>query len=231
MAVAPALWINKAAAVGGDLPRPDRDNNGIPDSLELRLANLYAPVLFYSADEPNLPTRVDAFLKNRQLWFYGKYCVPDRSFAGRVNGEIPRLTLPGCRAGSGPIDSYGTWSADKSATFYLNTGSWPELHGSIDPANWVTYVHSYWNELGGITLQYWRFYAFNTSYWAGVHFNALDHGGDWEAIHVVLGPGPAYPAQQIRLLGHRQIVTESWKRVKVEDGHPLILCTKGGHTS
>src|ERR1700733_3773990 len=56
----------------------DQDNNGIPDDLEYRLANEFAPILFYDADEPNLPTTVERFLGKTELWYFSEYCSPQQ---------------------------------------------------------------------------------------------------------------------------------------------------------
>jgi hypothetical protein len=209
----------------------DRDGDGLPDDLELRLANEFAPVVFYSADEPNLPARVDPFLVRGQLWFFSQYCTPEQVFVEAIAGEIPRKREASCRVAGETIESHGTWSASKAATFYLATLPPEARHSSADARDWITYVHAYPNDLGGVTLQYWRFYLFNTSYWMGIRAAMVDHGGDWEGIHVVLGPGPGYAPVGIRLLGHRDIAMAAWSSVLHEDHHPLIVAAKGGHSS
>jgi hypothetical protein len=212
-------------------PGPDRDSNGLPDELELRLANEFAPIVMYDPDEPNLPARVDQFLAVARLWFFSEYCSPQQVQVEAAASGIPRKTVASCRAPGQMIDSYGTRSADKSSTFYLATLPPEGRRGSADPKNWISYVHSYPNDAGGVTLQYWRFYLFNTAYWLGLHLPAADHGGDWEAVHVVLGPGPGYQPLSIRMLGHRVIDSFPWSRVIREGNHPLILASKGGHSS
>src|SRR5258708_8221332 len=57
------------------------------------------------------------------------------------------------------------------------------------------------------------------------------HEGDWEAIHVVLGPMPSYSPVLIRLLGHQKIESRPWRDVVVAGEHPIIRVEKGGHTS
>src|SRR5439155_5362791 len=76
------------------------------------------------------------------------------------------------------IASDGSRSAGKHRTFFLSDVDDDRRAGSVDPRLWTTYAHVYPNTLGGITIQYWRFYAYNDA------FN--DHGGDWEGLHVVL---------------------------------------------
>jgi len=230
-----ALWVSGASAQNEDgTVQADEDHNGIPDDVEFQLANQFAPILFYDADEPNLPTSVDRFLGHTELWFFSESCRPQRVQISKAAGpRLPRSTRPGCRAPGQMIDSEGTRSFGKKTTFYLSTVPDSQRRGGEDSDSWVTYVHAYRNDLGGITLQYWRFYAFNTSYMLGFQIDFGTHGGDWEAIHVVLQPLPAggFQPVQIRLLGHRDIVTRPWRDVITEAGHPLIACEKGSHTS
>ena len=47
--------------------------------------------------------------------------------------------------------------------------------GSLNPKDWVTYVHAYPTDDGGVMIQYWHTFSFN-------QFAAFDaHGGDWDA--------------------------------------------------
>ena len=46
-----------------------------------------------------------------------------------------------------------------------------------------------------MTIQYWRFYAYNDA--------ALDHGGDWEGIHLILDQH--LQPYQVGFLGHSDI--------------------------
>jgi hypothetical protein len=212
----------------------DEDHNGIPDDVEFRLANQFAPVLLYDADEPNLPTSVDRFLGNTELWYFSEFCHPQQVQISKLAGpQLLHFTRPSCRVPGEMIDSQGTRSPGKNSTFYLSTVSGEKRRGGEDSDAWVTYVHAYRNDVGGITIQYWRFYAFNTSYVMGFPIDFGTHGGDWEAIHVVLKPSPTggFEPVQIRLLGHRDIVTRSWSEALTDAGHPLIGCEKGSHTS
>jgi hypothetical protein len=214
--------------------RADQDHNGIPDDLELRLANEFAPILFYDADEPNLPTSVPRFLGNTELWYFSEYCRPQRVQVSKLTGaHLPQAVRASCRETGENIDSEGTRSPSKRSTFYLINVPESQRRGGEDPGAWITYVHAYRNDLGGVTLQFWRLYAYNSSYLMGLHIDFGTHGGDWEAIHVVLKPTSAsgFIPVLIRLLGHRDIITKPWSDVILEGGHPLILCEKGSHTS
>jgi hypothetical protein len=228
------FWTAGQIEDGNGYDHADLDHNGIPDDLELRLANQFAPILFYDAEEPNLPASVEKFLGNTELWYFSEYCRPQQVLIAKLNGAaIPQASRPSCRATTGMILSHGTRSPAKRSTFYLSNVPEREQRGSVDTETWRNYVHAYRNDLGGITLQYWRFYAHNTSYFVGFRIDFGTHGGDWEAIHVVLQPaaGGGYTPVWIRLLGHRDIVTKPWRDAAVENGHPLIVCEKGSHTS
>ena len=218
-----------------DAPPPiDRDRNGVPDGLELRLANEFAPILFYDRDEPNLPASVERFLAETDLWFFSQYCDPQQVLISKPAGfQLLKASRPSCRVSGELVHASGTRSLDKKSTFYLSNVMESARRGGEDSAAWTTYVHAYRNELGGVTLQYWRFYAYNTSYMMGFPIDFGTHGGDWEAIHVVLQPASsgAFTPVSIRLLGHRDIITRPWSEIVAEGGHPLILCEKGSHTS
>lgn len=198
----------------------------------MRLANRFAPIALYDPAEPNLPTRVDIYLSHTQLWFFSKYCQPPEVLmASSIKNGIPIKAATSCQGAGEAISSHGSRSIDKNATFYLSSIAPNFQRGSADLKDWVTYVHAFPNEAGGVTLQYWRFYAYNTGYWHGVRAWLGDHGGDWEAVHVVLGRGPDYRPLELHLLGHADISKVAWGQVPQEDGHPLIACAKGGHTS
>ena len=212
----------------------DRDKNGIADDLELHLANEFAPIVFYDPEEPNLPASVDSFLKETDLWFFGEYCKPEQVLISKPSGsQILKAVRPSCRVPSELIYASGTRSIDKKSTFYLNNVGAIARRGGDSSAAWTTYVHAYRNDMDGVTLQYWRFYAYNSSYLMSFPIDFGTHGGDWEAIHVVLRPAPQGGLKPvlIRLLGHRDIITRPWSDVVAEGEHPLISCEKGSHTS
>jgi hypothetical protein len=210
----------------------DQDHNGIPDDLELQLANEFAPILFYEASEPNLPSSAQRYLQNSELWFFSRNCSPQQvPVATLSSSSIPRRVLPDCRAPQRTIDSHGTRSSGKESTFYLRTVPETERRGSTDTQQWITYVHAFRNDIGGITLQFWRFYPYNTGYFLGFKSDNGSHSGDWEAIHVVLQSGQRFIPVKIRLLGHTDLITKPWSDVIAENGHALIKCGKGGHTS
>ena len=66
----------KSCSTLGAQTNRDLDFDTIPDECEQALAELYAPIIYHSISEPNLPTNVDSFLKNTALWFYDANCTP-----------------------------------------------------------------------------------------------------------------------------------------------------------
>ena len=109
---------------------------------------------------------------------------------GLTQEDLVRHAAPRC--GGAPVTSDGSRSHGKHRTYFLTDVRGPLRAGSDDTTRWKTYVHAYPNDHGGVTLQYWRFYAYNDA------FN--DHGGDWEGLHVVLGRDRE--VEGVRLLGH-----------------------------
>jgi hypothetical protein len=227
--IAAALLMAVNAGADCAAARALQPANVSPDAL-LRLANDYAPILLYPADEPNLPASVDDYVATAELWFYSEYCRTPQVKAGKLMDALGTgLALASCRAPGETIAVTGVRSTNKRSTFYLGDIPAGERRGSADTKQWVTYCHAYANDLGGVTLQYWRFYRYNTGLFFGFHIESTSHGGDWEAIHVVLGSD--FKPVEIRLLGHTQIATKPWRDVITENGHPIITCEKGSHTS
>ena len=115
----------------------------------------------------------------------------------------------------------GTRSAQKQRTFYVE-----DLHqkfeiGRLDSREWTTYYHWYGNNLDEVTIQYWRFYAYN---------DALnDHGGDWESLHVVLDQ--SLQAKEVSYYAHGDVDRRHPSRVEWEGTHPRVYSEGGGHGS
>ena len=208
---------------------PDHDKDGLSDSLEQTMAERFAPVVFHDPKEPNFPTNVRLFLPDTELWFYDNHCKQSSvKIVAPLANSIPEKVQPPCDPKETSVDSYGTRSKNKDQSFFLKTVDEAKRAGS-NPSDWTTYFHLYPNEDGGITIQYWRFYAYNTGELLGHQVGVGNHGGDWEAIHVVLDFTNA--PKSVRFLGHRSISTQPWSSLMSEGTHVLIKSEKGGHTS
>jgi hypothetical protein len=203
-----------------------------PDGVAARLAEQFAPLVLYAADEPNLPMDVPSYLQKAELWFFSGRCSPSNERVGYLTSTtLSSAAHSNCREVGQMVAAAGTRSALKTSTFYLRSLTKAELRGSAQTERWITYCHAYCNNESGLTLQYWRFYAYDTSFFFNVRLDSLSHGGDWEAVHVVLGPPPHYQPLQLRLLGHSLITTVSWREVTTDAGHPVIRAKRGSHTS
>jgi len=203
---------------------PDSDGDGISDACEQYLAERYAPIVYHSSDESNYPTNVDWFLPKTSIWFYDDNCTPDLHVFLESSPSQMDLLGRGYTGGCGSSDtvhSDGTWSDHKQRTFYL--ADLPDQYriGSLNTSDWTTYYHAYPNTLGGITVAYWRFYAYNDA--------ADNHGGDWEGIFVVLDKNSA--VAHVGLFGHTGIDYESPSQLVWEGNHPHIFSEGGGHAS
>jgi hypothetical protein len=75
--------------------------------------------------------------------------------------------------------------------------------------------------LGGVTIQYWRVYAYNDA--------VNNHGGDWEGFHLVLNS--ALTPVGVDLLGHTTIDRVAAADVQWEGGHPIVFSEGGGHAT
>lgn len=208
----------------GTPPFSDIDSDGIIDGCEQTLAEKYAPIVYHSSDESNLPTNVNWFLPKTSLWFYDDNCTPDlhsRMIISPTQVQVLGWWYRGGCGASDTVYSNGTRSNRKQRTFYLSDVAGSFRIGSLDSRDWTTYHHTYLNNLGGVTIQYWRFYAYNDA--------ANNHGGDWEGIHLVLDSN-LQPAQ-VGFLGHSSIDYTPPSALQWEGTHPRIYSEGGGHAS
>jgi hypothetical protein len=218
-----AQWITAAAT-----PRSFRERLMLDQAQTL--AETHAPIVYHEASEPNLPTNVDWILERTSLWIYDDTCTPviKRKLIDKPKQEqLVSQQTTGCDA-QRPIFSNGTRSAKKHRTFFLEDVA-PEHRTNRNTEDWTTYYHLYENNLGGLTIQYWRCYSYNTgkSFLGLLQFGF--HGGDWEGIHVILGSD--LKPVSVRLLGHTGIEEVPWTKFRLEDGHPRIKSELGGHST
>jgi hypothetical protein len=201
----------------------DSDGDGLSDACEQSLAERFAPIVYHSSDESNFPTNVDAFLAETRLDVHDEY-RPSNGMA-ILNPSQSDLLDKTYVGREGPaIASDGTRSLGKHRTFFLADVPVEAQKGSVDPRDWTTYFHAYPNDLGGVTIQYWRFYAFNDA--------ANDHGGDWEGLHVVLDARAGeLGVRSIRLLTHDRLTQPPLGKFQFEGTHVRVFSEGGGHAT
>ncbi len=211
----------------------EKDGNGFNDAVEQRLAEQYAPIVYYVRDEPNLPTNVDWFLPKTSLYYFDHRSHQKRlCIKSPGQQDLHWIQRDGWGAKE-DVDSYEWCDRNKAVTFYLEDVPDRFRRGSLDSTEWVTYFHTYLNDIGGITVQYWRFYAYNTglvTHIAGIGEVEIGcHGGDWEGVHVVLDA--SHEPVALRLLGHAGIEQREWPSIKRIGGRPVVYAERGSHTS
>lgn len=217
----------------------DGDNDGIVDRCEQTLAEKFAPVVHHFEGERNYPTNVDWFLQKTQLRFYDDECdaLEGGDLDEFVEDRPPQRDLPlwswrnGCGA-TYTFFSNGTRSEEKERTFYLKDVADEFKQGSKDnTSEWTTYFHAYRNDRGGVTLQYWRFYAADSGKEKYLHVFG-GHGGDWEGIHVVLDN--CLRPVQVNLMSHTTIDALDWSSVTKDPNdpnRPMVFSEIGGHAT
>lgn len=206
----------------------DEDCDGLNDFEEDRLANRFAPIIYHGQYEPNYPVSVDWLLARVSLGEYDSQAVPDRRLVVAMLNAQTELLKREFAADSfaQKIAADASYSVCKRTTYFLTNVARGEQAGEHDtPAAWITYVHSYPNKLGGVTIQYWRCYAYNAASALGVDFS---HGGDWEAVAVHLN-ALLKPAT-VGLLGHTGIEYHL-DDLQWEGEHPRVWSEEGGHAS
>lgn len=236
-------------------PRPghfaaaDLDHDGIADATEQALAEQYAPIVFHLSEEPNLPCSVDWMLQRTALMFHDNFCgIHARIYPSQGVGltqEKLHWSIRGSCSLNDRFDSFGCadfgnlsppfgflgsdfssiFSRSKERTFYLTDVEDEYKPGSPDTRDWVTYFHAYPNRIGGVTIQYWRCYAFNTgTNFAFFHFN---HGGDWEGCQVILDSSHALA--RVIIMNDKDHLKDATADVDIDNGHPQVYVSKGDH--
>jgi hypothetical protein len=204
-----------------DAARADADADGLADDCEDALADRFAPVVFHSTDETNWPTDVDDFLAETSLAFHDESCAGAAVVArAPTQADLARAAYRS-PCGGASARAAGTRSAGKRRTFFLADVDGARRAGSDDTRRWTTYAHVYPNDHAGLTIQYWRFYAYNDA------FN--DHGGDWEGLHVVLDR--SLRVVGVDLLGHSSIARVDPRELAWEGDHPRVFSEGGGHAT
>jgi hypothetical protein len=221
IATAPKSIAGKSQTVSAD-----NDSDGLDDVMEDRLAEQFAPIVYHGEDESSYPVSVDWWLERTSLGTMDLTLRRNRT-RRHVAGPLRQPQLLGHVAllDGMWVSSSGTRSRGKRVSFFLESLSRTARRREIRPSDWVTYVHSYPNEAGGVTLQYWRAYAWNDAKLAGID---IGHGGDWEAVAVHLD-ARLLPVKTT-YLDHTGIVNWS-QSVEWQETHPLVWSEEGGHSS
>lgn len=182
----------------------DNDGDGLDDGTEWDLANQYAPVLYM----PNLITRAEAgygyagdwtwpstvswYLPQIRMRIHHNNCgdhqlldfgqVSSTNILQQAHQRYVRNWYGTCSHQSPWQYSNGSWHNDDH--YFLQAGNDDAVHPGIrDPGAWQTYFHAYRNTIGGVSIQYWFFYAYND------FVGSANHEGDWEHINVRLNAG------------------------------------------
>ena len=197
--------------------------NEIEPSRRRDLLERYAPIVYHSSDENCFPTNVDQHLARTSLRAFDDSTMPDTHATLVESPTQTQLVEQTWKAPSWsePLHSGKTRSDRKGCTFYLADVKKEHRVGSLDSRDWITYGHAYKNVRGGVTLQYWRFYAYNDA--------ANNHGGDWEGLHILLDDKDA-PAEVV-LLGHKDLQRLPVAMLRPVNGHVVVYSEGGGHAT
>jgi len=204
----------------------DEDHDGLDDGIEDALAERFAPVVYHERLETSFPVAVDWWLARTHLSVTSGRGLPARRVTAGPLSQSSLVTVSTIASrDAGQLTSDGTRSRLKETSFFLEDVDVESRRGELDTRGWVTYVHSYRNRRGGVTLQYWRAYAWNG---ASVGPMDLGHGGDWEGIAVHLNS--RLLPETVTYLEHSGIVDQT-HNVRWEGGRPVIWSEAGGHSS
>ncbi len=208
----------------------DEDHDGLDDFEEDQLANRFAPIVYHGQCESNYPVSVDWLLARASLYEYDSEAKPavEREVVARLGGQADLLNRVFSTNQSERLNigSDSTCSLCKRSTYFLANVRRGDQTGAREaPVEWITYVHSYPNKSGGVTIQYWRCYSYNSASFLKLDFS---HGGDWEAVAVHLDA--AMKPEFVAFLGHNDIEYHT-SEVQWEGDHPKVWSEEGGHAS
>lgn len=235
--LASAAGTEPARAVWG----VNADNDGIDDGTEWELANRHAPVLFLpnliaqgssAAGDWTRPANVGWYLANTRMRIHHNNCDDHQLLDfGQVNAtnllqqahqRYVRKWYGSCVHESPWQYSNGSWHVDDHYFLQQNDWTHPGLSES-DPGQWSVYFHAYRNNIGGVSIQYWFFYAYND----GV--SGFNHEGDWEHLNVKLDA--AENVVTVYFSAHNSLNAQSPWNVTWHGTHPVAWVADGSHAN
>lgn len=162
----------------------DNDEDGISDSYEDYLLEMFAPEIWLHKDEVHKPANAGWFITRSALKFSHNN-ARDHSVLDQFSVTPQNLIEQSHKANKSFFrpDDNNVWFSGSSKSNSLQTGFFLDLddseHGGDENSNnWVLYGHVFPVANNEIAIQYWQFYPYNH---AGTP-DAFDinHEGDWE---------------------------------------------------
>ena len=216
--------IDAADASAG--PIVDLDRDGVDDLVEDWLAERFAPIVYHGESESTYPVNVEWLLQRTALFSDASDATVRRSDARTVGDQAALIARTRSSAAGGASGEEARSVCKRSGFFLADVEERDRAGERGDPRGWKTYVHSFANLSGGITIQYWRAYAYDRSIFM---FADWGHGGDWEGLAVHLDA--ALQPESVGLLGHLGIERKPAREISWEGTHPIVWSEEGGHAT
>lgn len=237
-ATTPSLVTDPGAIVSGAVLEVrcetyvDNDADGLDDGVEDCALRHRAPVVHLPLGlDWTRPANVDWYLTRTALRFHHNNCGDEQVVA--MGGLTQaRLVTQFHRRKRGlaslhPCSHYGDYIGsgrgpyDDDHHFFLQPNDATHA-GSANPADWIVYGHVYPNDIGGMNVQYWFFYAYNDN------VGSFNHEGDWESITVRLDSRGTALGVYACAHAHCELRNDiTW----FDGTHPVIWVADGSHAS
>ena len=240
--LSPSITAPDAAAPRLSVWGVDNDHDNLDDGTEWELANRFAPLLYmpnlitrlqadYIAGDWTWPATVDWYLPQVRMRIHHNNCSDHQLLDfGQVTATNllqqahKRYTLGWL--GCSHVDPYQYSDRDFNPDdhYFLQAGDDDAVHPGLGyTSQWKAYAHSYRNNLGGVTIQYWLFYAYNDG------FSLQNHEADWEHVDVKLDA--SYNPVTVYLSFHRDLNPYAPGDMTWYGTHPQVWVADGSHAN
>jgi len=220
----------------------DNDHDNLDDGTEWELANRFAPLLYmpklitraeadFIGGDWTWPATVDWYLPQVRMRIHHNNCSDHQLLDfGQVTPtnllqQVHRRYVLGW-LGCSHVDPYQYSDRDFNPDdhYFLQAGDDDAVHPGVrDPSRWKAYTHAYPNNLGGVTIQYWLFYAYNDG------FSLQNHEGDWEHVDVKLDA--SYNPVTVYLSFHTSLNPYAPADMTWYGTHPQVWVADGSHAN
>ncbi len=174
----------------------DQDFDGVDDSFEQFLIDMYRPILYYDSDQSYWPITVLEFVTNSKLEYPGEGTVVSLE----TLASDPLAALAAVVSDSGGTVSSNAGQTNTKTQFELNIeeyaqrgfqgpapiGTYAKVSVLEAPVIYPTRESRPVGQVGDYVIQYWQLFGYNDG--CTIPFYDGDHEGDWIYMDIFVDP-------------------------------------------